>query len=94
MCKDNELLLNGKCLIMCDKARCSLADQLYLAACGAAAVPALGAVDALRVAVDSILRLGGVQQHLGWIRLSSYQVSGSFSYHLQSQFISKLNSHI
>ena len=94
MCKDNELLLNGKWLIMCDKARCLWANQLYLAAGGASTVPALSAVDTLRVAVDSILRLGGVQQHLGWIIGSCYQVSISFSYHLQSQFISKLNSHI
>ena len=78
MCKDNELLLNGKWLIMCDKARCLWANQLYLAAGGASTVPALSAVDTLRVAVDSILRLGGVQQHLGWI-------IGSCS---------KLNSHI
>ena len=39
-------------------------DGLYLAAGGAPAVPALGAVDALGVAVDSVLRLGGVQQNL------------------------------
>ena len=36
----------------------------HLGAGGPAAVPALAAVDSLGVAVDSVLGLGGVQQHL------------------------------
>ena len=42
-------------------------DGLYLAPGGAPAVPALGAVNPLRVAVDTILRFCGVQQHLIWM---------------------------
>lgn len=64
-------------------------DELYLASGGSAAVASLGAVDSLRVAVDSILRLGGVQQHLGW--MMSLEDPFRLVCSLHSQFILKFS---
>ena len=67
-------------------------DELYLAPGGSPAVASLGAVDSLRVAVDSILRLGGVQQHLGWMMsLENCPDPFRLVFSLHSQFILKFS---
>ena len=67
-------------------------DELYLAPGGSAAVAPLGAVDTLSVAVDSILRLGGVQQHLRWMMsLDNCPMTFHLVFGLHSQFILKFS---